>query len=97
LTNFRATSDPTLRLSATMPTSACSSTGGAPTHDLAKRYNSHVDDSNLDGINDLKVHVDTPPIGGDQSTEFVYLTGRFSQANGGEYFLSTAPVRISGN
>jgi Tol biopolymer transport system component len=90
----------TLRLSATPPTESCPTSGGAPIHDMSRRYKSHLDDVDLDGIMDLRVHIDTPPIGGDSSTTMVYLTGRFSEdfgAEGGSCFVSTAPVQVSGN
>ena len=88
----------TLRLSATPPTQSCPSSGGAPIHDLTKRYASHFVDSNSDGIKDLKLHMDTPPIGGDSSTTVLYLTGRFSETSGGsagQCFVSVAPVKIA--
>ena len=91
-----------LRLSATPPTESCSVAGGGPNHDLddSSRYNSHLDDENGDGIQDLRVHVDTPPIGGDSTTTVLYLTGRYDDAGGplGEAcFEAMAPVNISGN
>ena len=72
------------------------SSGGAPVHDLSNtgRYNAHLDDFSLDGIQDLKVHADTPGIGGDAATTELYLTGRFSD---GSFFESVAPVEVAGN
>ena len=93
----------TLRLSATPPTQSCPASGGAPTHDMSKRYNSHLGNFDGDGIQDLKVHIDTAPIGGDSATTTLYLTGRFSEdfggggGGGGSCFVSTAPVQVSGN
>jgi hypothetical protein len=86
----------TLRLSATPPTESCPTSGGAPAHNLANtgRYNAHLDDLSLDGIQDLKVHADTPGIGGDSTTTVLYLTGRFSD---GSCFESMAPVDVAGN
>jgi len=94
------TIDPTsLRLSASPPSEACPTAGGAPIHDLSRRYNSHLEDNDGDGLTDLRVHVDTAPIGGDASTTVVYLTGRFSDASNdpGACFVATAPVQVSGN
>jgi len=85
----------TLRLSATKPAQACPTTGGAPTKDLAKGYRSYLQDVNADDILDLRVHFDTPGIGGDATTQVLYLTGRFSETAGGECFVATALVRIS--
>ncbi len=86
----------TLRLSATPPTESCPTSGGAPVHNLANtgRYNAHLNDFSLDGIRDLKVHADTPGIGGDDTTTELYLTGRFSD---GSCFESVAPVDVAGN
>jgi hypothetical protein len=86
----------TLRLSAIPPTESCPTSGGAPAHDLSKpgRYNAHLEDANLDGIQDLRVHADTPGILGDSSTTVLYLTGRFSD---GSCFESMAPVDVAGN
>jgi len=72
------------------------SSGGAPVHDLSNtgRYNAHLDDFSLDGIQDLRVHAVTPDIGADTTTTVVYLTGRFSD---GSCFESMAPVEIAGN
>ena len=84
-----------LRLSATDPTLSCPTSGGASAHPLDRtgRYKAHLADENGDGILDLRVHVDTAPIGGDSSTTMVFLTGRF-----GEFcFESEAPVNVSGN
>jgi hypothetical protein len=91
-----------LRLSATPPTQACPSTGGAAIHSLVKRqrYRSHLQDENGDGIEDLRVHIETAPIGGDASTQVLYLTGRFQDETGplgNACFEAVAPVRISGN
>jgi len=91
-----------LRLSATPSTESCSVAGGGPTHDLddSPRYISHLLDDNGDGIQDLRVHIDTPPIGGDATTTVRYLTGRYDDAGGplGEAcFEAMAPVSISGN
>jgi len=90
----------TLRLSATQPTEQCPTTGGAPIHDMSKRYNSHLRDNNEDGIQDLRLHMDTLSIGGDGSTTMVYLTGEFTEGGGqfGETcFEAVAPVTVSGN
>ncbi len=90
-----------LRLSATPPSDACSASGGAPTHDLTKRqtYRSHLGEKNDDGIADLQVHIATEPIGADESTQRVYLTGRFQDESGSlddVCFEASATVEISG-
>jgi hypothetical protein len=95
--------DPTtLRLSATPPAQACPVSGGAPVHSLDKRqtYRSHLGETNGDGIEDLRTHMATAGIGGDASTQVVYLTGRFQDPTGwpGEAcFEAVAPVNVSGN
>jgi hypothetical protein len=91
-----------LRLSATPPTGQCPATGGGPDHNLDKKqtYRSHLTDDDEDGIEDLRVHFDTAPIGGDSTTNVIYLTGRFVEAGGqfGETcFEAMAPVTVSGN
>ncbi|MBW2387996.1 MAG: hypothetical protein JRG89_06115 [Deltaproteobacteria bacterium] len=90
-----------LRLSATRPTQSCPASGGGPDHNLDKNqtYRSHLADDNGDGIEDLRVHVDTTPIGGDATTTVLYLTGRFSETSGrsaGTCFEAITPVKVSG-
>ena len=49
---------------------------------------------------DLRVHIDTPPIGGDASTTMVHLTGELAEG-GGQFgdtcFESVAPVDVAGS
>ena len=83
-------------MTATKPTVACPTGGGAPTKNLSSQYSSFLENYDADGILDLRVQIDTPGIGATTSTSLLYLTGRFSESAGGACFESTASVRISG-
>ncbi len=89
----------TLRLSATAPTQACPTSGGAPLFDLSPDwfYKLHVFDLSNDGIKDLNIGVTTRPIGATTATKKLYLTGRFRDAGGplgSACFVSETPVKI---